>query len=264
MEVRHSHHPTHKKKWHEYMLEFLMLFLAVFLGFLVENFREHQVEVHRTRQHMHTMVGNLQFDTTRFGSVWRLNLRTAKGLDSFRYQIREAMQGRVDGNGLYYFMWRYGRTFNYAVTNSSAMTQLKSSGMLRMIKNDSLVAKMAEYYERTYTRLDFDRETAFKRRETTFETYNLFFSFIGFDELIARDTIYSAEGDPFRIRYAAGLLSRDPPLQLLSDDRKLLEKLYTDVAILEMTIRSYVGRLRFSYAAATDLIAAIKNEYHFD
>lgn len=42
MEVhKHPHHVTHKKKWGEYFLEFLMLFLAVFLGFLAENFREH-------------------------------------------------------------------------------------------------------------------------------------------------------------------------------------------------------------------------------
>ena len=37
MEVhKHPHHVTHKKKWSEYLLEFLMLFLAVFLGFLAE------------------------------------------------------------------------------------------------------------------------------------------------------------------------------------------------------------------------------------
>ena len=45
MEVhKHPHHVTHKKKWGEYFLEFLMLFLAVFLGFIAENQREHIVE----------------------------------------------------------------------------------------------------------------------------------------------------------------------------------------------------------------------------
>ncbi len=32
MEVHHPHHVMHKKKWGEYLLEFFMLFLAVFLG----------------------------------------------------------------------------------------------------------------------------------------------------------------------------------------------------------------------------------------
>ena len=35
MEVhKHPHHLTHKKKWTEYLLEFFMLFFAVFLGFV--------------------------------------------------------------------------------------------------------------------------------------------------------------------------------------------------------------------------------------
>src|SRR6202030_3863953 len=45
MEVhKHPHHVTHKKKWGEYLLEFIMLFLAVFLGFIAENVREHLSE----------------------------------------------------------------------------------------------------------------------------------------------------------------------------------------------------------------------------
>lgn len=34
----------HKKGWTEYFFEFFMLFLAVFLGSLAENIREHNVE----------------------------------------------------------------------------------------------------------------------------------------------------------------------------------------------------------------------------
>lgn len=40
MEVHHSHNSIHKKKWTEYLLEFLMLFIAVTLGFFAENVRE--------------------------------------------------------------------------------------------------------------------------------------------------------------------------------------------------------------------------------
>ena len=40
MEVHKSHNLTHKKKWGKYLLEFFMLFLAVFLGFIAENVRE--------------------------------------------------------------------------------------------------------------------------------------------------------------------------------------------------------------------------------
>ena len=42
MEV-HAHTHTEKKKFTHYLWEFLMLFLAVFCGFLAENFREHKI-----------------------------------------------------------------------------------------------------------------------------------------------------------------------------------------------------------------------------
>ena len=48
MEVHHPHHPTHKKKWSEYIIEFVMLFAAVTLGFFAENVREHQIIDHKT------------------------------------------------------------------------------------------------------------------------------------------------------------------------------------------------------------------------
>lgn len=44
MEVHHAHHHTHKKKWSEYIIEFVMLFTAVTLGFFAENIREHFIE----------------------------------------------------------------------------------------------------------------------------------------------------------------------------------------------------------------------------
>ena len=65
MEVhKHPHHVMHKKKWNEYLLEFFMLFLAVFCGFLAENFREHQVEKERGRQYIRSLYEDLNYDTS--------------------------------------------------------------------------------------------------------------------------------------------------------------------------------------------------------
>ena len=67
MEV-HAHTHTERKKWIHYFWEFLMLFLAVFCGFLTENFREGQVEHHREKEYMASLMsqkfgeGNVRFD----------------------------------------------------------------------------------------------------------------------------------------------------------------------------------------------------------
>jgi hypothetical protein len=63
MEVHHPHHPTHKKKWSEYILEFVMLFAAVTLGFFAENIREHQVVEEHKVQNLTAMIGDLKQDS---------------------------------------------------------------------------------------------------------------------------------------------------------------------------------------------------------
>lgn len=63
MEAHHPHHVTHKKKWPEYLLEFFMLFLAVFLGFVAENIRKQSVEKHREKQFIQSFVEDLKIDS---------------------------------------------------------------------------------------------------------------------------------------------------------------------------------------------------------
>ena len=63
MEVHHPHHPTHKKKWSEYIIEFVMLFAAVTLGFFAENVREHQIIEHKTQQNLQSIVLDLKKDS---------------------------------------------------------------------------------------------------------------------------------------------------------------------------------------------------------
>jgi hypothetical protein len=69
MEVHHSHHPTHKKKWSEYIIEFVMLFAAVTLGFFAENQREHYVEGLRETQFMESLMEDLAKDKIEINSA---------------------------------------------------------------------------------------------------------------------------------------------------------------------------------------------------
>ena len=62
MEVHHPHHPTHKKKWSEYLLEFFMLFLAVTLGFFAENIREHMTEKNKTKELLEVVAKDFEKD----------------------------------------------------------------------------------------------------------------------------------------------------------------------------------------------------------
>ena len=66
MEVhKHPHHVMEKKNWGEYLLEFSMLFLAVFLGFIAENIRESYTEGHRAKEYIASYYDDLRSDTTK-------------------------------------------------------------------------------------------------------------------------------------------------------------------------------------------------------
>src|SRR5258705_7027170 len=84
MEV-HAHTHTPRKKWTHYLWEFLMLFLAVTLGFFVENQREHYIEHQREKQFIWSLFNDIKADTANLTRI--INARTKKehALDSLSY-----------------------------------------------------------------------------------------------------------------------------------------------------------------------------------
>ena len=146
MEVHHHPH-VEKKNFKEYLLEGLMIFLAVSMGFIAESIREHINEEKQVKEYMKEIVENLRYDTLRMNRNTIRNIANCKSLDSFRYEILEARAGRINSNRLYYLQAKsFG--YNNVVFNTSAISQLKSSGALRLIENRTLVEKIDDYYLR--------------------------------------------------------------------------------------------------------------------
>src|ERR1700750_2357010 len=64
MEVHHHPDLHHKRKnFKEYFLEFLMIFLAVTMGFFAESYREHLVNNDKEEVYMKSMIQDLKRDT---------------------------------------------------------------------------------------------------------------------------------------------------------------------------------------------------------
>ena len=62
MEVHHHPH-VEKKNFKEYFLEFLMIFLAVMMGFFAENLRESFGDNHKKYQYAKTLIADIKLDT---------------------------------------------------------------------------------------------------------------------------------------------------------------------------------------------------------
>src|SRR5262245_32014682 len=94
MEVHHHSHlasgETHtaRKKWTHYFWEFLMLFLAVFCGFLAENFREHQVEHKREKTFIGSFIEDLKMDTLQLGEMISFLNEKGKLLDTIAVTLK--------------------------------------------------------------------------------------------------------------------------------------------------------------------------------
>jgi len=132
MEV-HAHTHTPRKKWTHYFWEFLMLFLAVFCGFLAENQREHFVEAHRAKEYAKSLLSDLQQDTIELRGGVRYVNYFKSAFDSI-----ESIYSRNHASGIFPATFCfYSRITSHSYNidwNSSTINQLVQSGNLRYFK----------------------------------------------------------------------------------------------------------------------------------
>lgn len=146
MEVHHHAKLHHNpKKWKEYFLEFLMIFLAVTLGFLAENFREHLTVRAKEKQYIEGFVRNLKDDTASLHHVIESGTRQVKGLDSMLKLTHINMAVDSNRKSFYYYATKYCYTSSSFKSNDATLQQLKSTGDYRLIKKDHVVDSLSKY-----------------------------------------------------------------------------------------------------------------------
>ena len=143
MEV-HTHTHTPRKKWTHYLWEFLMLFLAVFCGFLAEYRLEQTFEQHREKEYMQSMVRDLQAD---IGGI-----DTAIKTKSIKIDLADSLLAHFEKRD---FKSTSGSIYNiggelslrsYFNPNDGTVQQLKNAGGLRLIKKANVVDSIEHYW----------------------------------------------------------------------------------------------------------------------
>src|SRR5678809_559290 len=105
MEV-HAHTHTPRKKWTHYLWEFLMLFLAVFCGFLAENIREHKIEKNRAQVFAVSMLKDLESDTSLLRSYRKYFDFATKNVDTFMQLLVVNEPKNIPAGKLYWYgLW---------------------------------------------------------------------------------------------------------------------------------------------------------------
>lgn len=144
MEVHHHTHPAHgKKNWKDYFWEFLMLFLAVFCGFLAEYYLEHKIEADREEVYIKSLVEDLQKDRRNLASVIKEFQYVDKSLDTILKMYPKFSTGYNET--LHRNLWDISSYYPDFIYSDRTMQQLKSSGAMRLIQNKKVTDGIVNY-----------------------------------------------------------------------------------------------------------------------
>jgi hypothetical protein len=158
MEV-HAHTHTERKKWTHYFWEFLMLFLAVFCGFLAEYQLEHMIENQREKKYMQSLIIDLMADTAHLNEGFPRKTERIAAIDSLFDYFSIHRDKKTIPAYVHNLMRRssWDRAYD---RNDITMTQLKNSGGMRLIRkknaSDSILSydflwrRADDYYKQTY------------------------------------------------------------------------------------------------------------------
>ena len=222
-----------------------MLFLAVFCGFLAENQREHIIEHRREKQFMQSMIEDLILDTAEIKSfqfdldyLILPELKESYGL-LYADQLSDTTVRKM------YEVVPKSYRFLAITLEDRTITQLKSSGNLRLIRNKAVTDALASYWKTC----DILNNILLASYEKT--------------RLMVKDISYSL----FNSAYYKGnnpFLSLNPEVspKLLSNDRIQFIRLANFIANMHNQASFEIrGRAMDANKKAIDLINLIKEKY---
>ncbi len=146
MEVHHHPDLHHKKKkWKEYFLEFLMIFLAVTLGFIAENVRESISEHERAKVFAASMLKDLEADTAQLRPYRVYFDYAASNVDTLMQMLSSHDLKDIPTGKLYWY-GLFGGAHGFFIPNDATFQQMKSSGSLRYF--DKIISYDVAKYDR--------------------------------------------------------------------------------------------------------------------
>ena len=244
MEVHHHTHPGHhKKKWTDYFWEFLMLFLAVFCGFLAEYQLEHKIERDKEKVYVQNLLDDVKSDTAIYNQFSKSNKELFSSIDTLILLINRPDRKQHTAK-LAFTARMILPKYKALYTTNRTYEEMKSSGTLRLIRNKQVANSVSHYY---YSVIDLK-----KYNDAAFTWGSDFGKEMGkiFDAGLLLKIIKEKKEQP--------AVSSD----LLTENRTALNELATTAQYLygAFLLAEKIGNER--NIAAQKLIVLIEKEYH--
>ena len=196
MEVHHHSH-TSRKKWTHYMWEFIMLFLAVFCGFLAESALEHKIEKQREKQYIGSFVEDLEADTAGLNRRISYCDLTIKKVDSVTIALTDPDLQKMAGEIYYFLRWLH-RSDVFSV-NDRTIVQLRNSGGMRLVSNKAVSDSMVNYYKKVdFISFIYEEQTEFRRSLRPY--FPLIFDGLDYGKFVDENNVVIRANEPVKLR----------------------------------------------------------------
>jgi hypothetical protein len=254
MEVHH-HPEVEKKTFKEYLLEGLMIFLAVMMGFFAESLREHISENQRAKEYAVTLYSDLKADTTELNEYLTYFRFATANTDTLMQLLSVASPKQIPSGKLYWF-GLFGGAYHIFTPHDATLLEMKNSGSLRYFANVSLNRKLAQYDElcqNMKTLQENDQGIYTEVRKARAQLFDFKYNDVG-------NNISHIKKGPVRQTKIDSFIKTNPPL--LNYDKILFNE-YVEMVRSRFFSRK-VDAANVLLKNATALIGALKKEYDLE
>jgi hypothetical protein len=250
MEVHHHpdlHHRT--KKWKEYVIEFIMIFLAVTLGFFAETIREHISEEHREKDYIVGLLNNIQNDTLELNGLIHRNTLELRGIDSLMTISRNLFANNSVQDSIYFYALQYTITLHLFQFNDLTLVQLRNAGGYSLIKTGNVADSIALYESKNN---DIRLQEKFVT-DSYSQTWNAF-------KQVFDGTLYKT----FFHGYQRTNKMPSDMYVLISKDGEKMNALYNNYWTFSITLNGYNNMLKEHLEFLKDFIIFLKRNYNLE
>jgi hypothetical protein len=249
MEVHHHPDLHHKrKKFKEYFSEFLMIFLAVTLGFFAEQVRESVAEHSRETEFMKSMLEDLKTDTADINLFYTRSNIIVDQIDSLMHLIKNPNRNSY-GQRIYYFARVITTSLGRFILHDRTYEEMKSSGSLRLVNDNVLSDSVSKYYA-TQNNFKEQAELQISKMITYQDFVTRLFDGNVFQEMLQRFPykVIPPQGNP----------------QLLANDAGTINQFVVSLHFYSAIVIINSSRAKMKIESSINLIQMIQKKYHLD
>ena len=229
----HTYNSSGKRIKHHFF-EFVMLFLAVFCGFLAENWRERLQEQNRENEFIHSILEDIKSDTLQSDIILVRLKRTSAGIDSVLNALSSPEV--IENSNNVYRLWTKNLDIKSFVSNDRTIQQLKNSGELRLIRNKAVSDGIMKYDQ--IVKMYYQQSNLMFSALSDQHIYSKFFDFISLNK------------------------NENTPVPLTEQGKKSLNEAYAHLQLWNSGLLGLISWLESVNAEGKILIKLIQKEYH--